>query len=189
MKKMLTAALMLCLIGMLSMPCFAAGEARTEHVSITYRSIRITLDGVTLNPCDAEGNAAEPFILNGTTYLPVRAIAGALGLDVSWNGESSTVSLTSGGTSTLTAQKAAATNCTVKTAVTYRGIRITLDGTAVSPTDGDGNAVEPFLLNGTTYLPVRAIASALGLRVSWDGETSTVALEAPKTLQPPTAVS
>ncbi|MBQ9997667.1 MAG: hypothetical protein IJP19_01465, partial [Clostridia bacterium] len=40
--------------------------------------------------------------------------------------------------------------------------------------------------NGTTYLPVRAVASALGMDVDWDGNTSTVilsnALTAPFTL-------
>lgn len=34
--------------------------------------------------------------------------------------------------------------------------------------------VEPFTVNGTTYLPVRAIGEALGKDVKWDGETKTV---------------
>jgi hypothetical protein len=32
------------------------------------------------------------------------------------------------------------------------------------------------MVDGTTYLPVRAVASALGLAVEWDGETNTVRL-------------
>lgn len=58
----------------------------------------------------------------------------------------------------------------------YTGIKITLNGTPVSPTDASGAAVEPFAMNGTTYLPVRGIANALGLGVSWDQATQTVAL-------------
>lgn len=58
----------------------------------------------------------------------------------------------------------------------YRDIKITLNGATITPTDAHGNPVEPFLINGTTYLPVRGVASALGMDVSWDGETSTVIL-------------
>lgn len=58
----------------------------------------------------------------------------------------------------------------------YTGINITLNGSAVTPADANGNAVEPFAIDGTTYLPVRGIASAMGLNVSWDQATQTVAL-------------
>ncbi len=65
----------------------------------------------------------------------------------------------------------------------YSGIKITLDGKAVTPTDANGTIVEPFAIDGTTYLPVRGIASALGLDVAWDGATQTVALTG-KTAEP-----
>lgn len=58
----------------------------------------------------------------------------------------------------------------------YTGIKITLNGAAVMPTDANGNAVEPFAIEGTTYLPVRGIASAMGLDVAWDQATQTVKL-------------
>ena len=34
--------------------------------------------------------------------------------------------------------------------------------------------MEPFIYNGTTYLPVRAVGEALGKQVGWDGKTKTV---------------
>ena len=34
----------------------------------------------------------------------------------------------------------------------YTGIQITLDGQPVTPTDANGSAVEPFAIEGTTYL-------------------------------------
>lgn len=58
----------------------------------------------------------------------------------------------------------------------YSGIKITMNGKVVTPKDANGNVVEPFAIAGTTYLPVRGIASALGLNVAWDGATQTVAL-------------
>lgn len=64
--------------------------------------------------------------------------------------------------------------------LTYDGIKITLDGAAIVPTDANGNAIEPFAIDGTNYLPVRGIANALGLGVDWDGATKTVKLTTAK---------
>lgn len=61
----------------------------------------------------------------------------------------------------------------------YNNIKINLDGKEIIPTDANGNPVEPFIIDGTTYLPVRGISSALGLNVSWDGKTQTVSLSTP----------
>lgn len=59
----------------------------------------------------------------------------------------------------------------------YRNIGVTLDGKALELRDAQGKAVEPFLLDGTTYLPLRAVAGSLGLQVEWDGANSRVILE------------
>ena len=56
----------------------------------------------------------------------------------------------------------------------FRDIRLVVDGNAVEPTNAVGAPVEPFIIDGTTYLPVRAVANALGKEVSWDDATSTV---------------
>ncbi len=56
------------------------------------------------------------------------------------------------------------------------GVRIVVDGKELHPTDVNGNTVEPMIYNGTTYLPVRAVAGALGKAVYWDGENFTVYL-------------
>ena len=62
-----------------------------------------------------------------------------------------------------------------KTLIAYfNNIRIMVDGELIIPKDASGNEVEPFTVNGTTYLPVRAVASALGKDVTWDGNTQTV---------------
>lgn len=65
---------------------------------------------------------------------------------------------------------------TVQRTLSYNDIKITLDGQEITPIDANGNSVEPFIIDGTTYLPVRGIASALGLDVSWDQTTKTVQL-------------
>jgi hypothetical protein len=58
--------------------------------------------------------------------------------------------------------------------ISFNGIRLVVNGEHVTPRDGAGNVVEPFIWNGTTYLPVRAVANALGQEVNWDGNTQTV---------------
>ena len=65
---------------------------------------------------------------------------------------------------------------TVRKSILYNNIKIVLNGDSVKPTDANGHYVEPFAIDGTTYLPVRAIANALGLGVGWDGKTNTVVL-------------
>lgn len=69
---------------------------------------------------------------------------------------------------------AASTVTTKMIEANYMGIKMVVDGVAVTPKDGNGNVVEPFASNGTTYLPVRAVAEALGKEVTWDGATSTI---------------
>ena len=58
----------------------------------------------------------------------------------------------------------------------YNSIKISVNGSTITPTDANGNVVEPFAINGTTYLPVRAVAEALNCSVTWDGSNSTVYL-------------
>lgn len=57
---------------------------------------------------------------------------------------------------------------------TYKDIKVAVNNTVVSLKDAQGRTVEPFVYNGTTYLPVRGVATALGQQVSWDASTNTV---------------
>lgn len=62
----------------------------------------------------------------------------------------------------------------------YNNIKVTLDGEQIALVDANGDPAEPFIIDGTTYLPVRAISGALGLNVGWDSETFTVILSTPE---------
>lgn len=154
-----------------------AVESRTETATLTYKDIKISIDGQLIQPTDAQGNAVDPFIIDGTTYLPLRAVAGALGCDVGWDGATGTITLTSGYARQATPRTTAGKTGTEQATLTYRGIRIVLDGGLIIPKDANGTVLDAFILNGTTYLPVRALANALGCDVGWDGSTSTVLIE------------
>ena len=178
MKKLL--ALLLCAALILSLGLTALADTAEKAVDITYRAIRIVIDGTEITPADVTGKAVEPFILDGTTYLPVRAVAGALGLDVEWDGGTSTVILTAGDAASYGTGTPAASSGVKSVKIYYRDIKLLIEGEEIVPTDVTGKVVEPFILDGTTYLPVRAIAEALGVDVGWDGETSTVTLTSGK---------
>ena len=80
----------------------ASAQTETRTIRADYACIKICLDGVILDPRDANGTPVEPFAVNGTTYLPVRAVGEMVGMKVDWDGKSQTVSLT-GQTGTSTA--------------------------------------------------------------------------------------
>ncbi len=63
----------------------------SEQAEIFYNNIKIYINGAEIVPKDANGNTVEPFTMNGTTYLPVRAISNAFGQDVEWDGATQSV--------------------------------------------------------------------------------------------------
>ncbi len=54
------------------------------------------------------------------------------------------------------------------------GIRVFIDGKELSPKDVNGNQVEVFLYNGTTYLPARVISEAFGKSIQWDSSVQGI---------------
>ncbi len=109
MTKWIAAALAVLLLAGTALA--AQGQVKAQ---LNYRDIQITLDGEKIDPKDANGKSTEPFIIDGTTYLPDRAIAEALGLDVSWDDATNTVKLVSAGNVTVQGDKIAIVNDGVK---------------------------------------------------------------------------
>ena len=152
MKKFMALIIALAMI-LAAVPSFADGE------------ISVIIDGTKIEPVDVNGNPAEPFALNGTTYLPVRAVAEAFDLDVSWDGNTRTVFVGA-----------------VADAQLGDEINIVVNGSLFTATDVNGNVVYPIAIDGSVYLPVRAIATALGKNVSWDQATMTATITTPSDL-------
>ena len=68
-----------------------AAEWRTQKLDALYRDIKIFLFGEEITPKDVNGKVVEPFIVDGTTYVPLRAISEAFGLDVRWDSDTASI--------------------------------------------------------------------------------------------------
>ncbi len=53
-------------------------------------------------------------------------------------------------------------------------ISVYVDDEFIQLTDANGNAVYPFIQNGTTYVPLRGVSEALDCDVIWDGNNNTI---------------
>ena len=90
MKKItVTCLFSLLLFLMLVAPGFAASFKK--NIEVSYNDIQIVVNGIRIVPRDVNGTIVEPFIYNGTTYLPVRAVSEALGNAVEWDPTTYTV--------------------------------------------------------------------------------------------------
>ncbi len=70
---------------------------------------------------------------------------------------------------------AASDSINKKIDVIFNNIKIAVDGKSVDlGKDSSGKKIEPFIYNGSTYLPVQEVAKVLGERVYWDGKQQTV---------------
>jgi hypothetical protein len=76
----------------------------------------------------------------------------------------------------LSAGAFAASNLTEIKAYLNSGIKFRLDGKPWRPLDDKGKEVLPITYNGTTYLPLRAIANAFDIPITWEGSTQTVGM-------------
>ncbi|MBQ4159805.1 MAG: NPCBM/NEW2 domain-containing protein [Clostridia bacterium] len=93
MKKAYKKILICILAGIVLTSGVVFAKQAMETINVYYDNIKILIDGIEYHPTDAHGETVEPFIYNGTTYLPVRAIANAFGKDVDWQPQTSIVTL------------------------------------------------------------------------------------------------
>jgi hypothetical protein len=144
----------------------AAGNKAEKDVTVTYApakktvvTVQIGSDVMTVNG-EVEQLDVAPVIHNGHTYLPLRAIAEALGAKVDWIAETKGITLTLGKHSV--------------------GLQI---GNVSAVVDGNVVAIFPPYLqpygDGTyaaTMVPLRVIAEGLGATVTWDPATRVVTI-------------
>lgn len=67
--------------------------ADITEIKAFLSDIKIALNGQVLELKDVNGNKVQPIVYNGTTYLPVRALANAFEKEVDFNGTTNTVEI------------------------------------------------------------------------------------------------
>ena len=96
-----------------------------------------------------------PQIIKGRTYVPLRAIAEGLGAKVNWNNE---------------LQQATVEKADNLIAFTIGNPEVTLNGKQVTI------ETAPYMVSGSSMLPLRFISEQLGLKVTWDSSLNTIYL-------------
>lgn len=127
---------------------------------ISHASCSIVIDGESLQCSDVNGVPIEPFVFEGTTYAPVRAVAEAFDITVGWDQETKTVFLGKKDGSP----------------VLNEYINIFFNGKEFLCRDVNGRVVYPILKEGTTYLPIRGIGSLFDKSIYWDSLSQTATL-------------
>ncbi|HPD00120.1 MAG TPA: stalk domain-containing protein, partial [Acetivibrio sp.] len=59
--------------------------------------LKMVLYGRPFNPREQDGTLVSPILVNNRTYLPLRALCDAVGVDVQWDGATSTITMTRNG--------------------------------------------------------------------------------------------
>lgn len=137
----------------------AAGAAATPTAASASPPIGILLDGYPLP------FPAAPFVADGTTMVPFRAIAEALNVQVDWSNK----------TQSLTATKAPAdANATATTVVLRKN-----DKKASINGQQQVLAVAPAMKDDSLFVPLKFFSTAFGAAVSWDSVLRTVSIASP----------
>ena len=69
-----------------------------------------------------------------------------------------------------------AANTYRKTITVTSGVNVEFNNEAIDMTDANGKAVEAFIYNGTTYVPIRAVSNAFGADIGYDRNTQTISI-------------
>lgn len=81
------------LIGALMTGGAVFAKSALESIEVEYDNIKVYKDNVLCELKDANGSVIEPFIYNGTTYMPVRGTASLADMQVTWDGANKSVHL------------------------------------------------------------------------------------------------
>lgn len=155
----------------------------TPALAVTYGNAQvmpdrtIVVDGVARTFYAINGQEVHPISYGGTTYLPVRSIGELMNMNVDWNNDTKTITLTSPRTAAAATGTPDVNPKESTVSVSLRDdFTIIVDGVTQQFYDAGGNRVYPLLHNGVTYLPIRAVGELMGKVVSWDNATQTVTL-------------
>ena len=192
MKRSLRIALTLALALAVS-----TASAFATVVSASFNKINIEVDGG-LKAVSGEyfvrttGDVPYSILYMGTTYLPLAKVCEFVGKDVSWDGNTRTVTISNpsgpvDGAPDSTAEPKDHQDVSID--CVFDSLNIVVNGqTFARPGtqfDRGAGMMVPYslLYRGTTYLPLAAVCQIVGKDISWDGETYTASVNSREVLQ------
>lgn len=179
MKKNLCFLISIIIFFAISLSCYAA-ENNTEDVkALINKEISIVYNNELKSFFDVNGVAVSPISYGGTTYLPIRSISALFNIPVQWDGANNKVLLGKGDIVSTTAKTIESFTKSQNVEVDLllnKALKIDYNGRTQNFTDVNGVVVYPLSYNGTTYLPVRAIANMYGATVDWNDANKRITL-------------
>lgn len=91
-KRILSVLLMVTIIATFSMSVYADEAVAFIQAEIN-KSVTLQVDGLATTPVNVNGEEVPILLYNGSSYLPVRSVAGLAGFDVDWDGDTKTILL------------------------------------------------------------------------------------------------
>ena len=182
MKKTIAFALLLCLVVALTLGIGAASTNPTNISAQIRPDYEIIIDNTERTFYNADGAQVYPIVYEGTTYLPLRAIAEIMGKLVNWNESTKTVTLYGVRTEAATTGTAGDGKVSSVSASLRPDFTIIIDDVTRTFKDANGATVYPLLYQGSTYLPVRAIGEIMGKTVGWNAAQKRVTISGSSTV-------
>lgn len=180
MKKGICLLLIGCIL--FSWTAVLAGEPVTMEVR---KDFTIQFEGIPFTAFDVNGKIAPPLYRDGTTYLPVRALANLAGGTVEWDGAAREIRIFNTMNIPCVFQKGLDEFLFSENKITAsieREVRLFYQNKEYVPKDVNGTIVPPVIADGTTYLPVRSVCEMAGMQVEWDEENKVISLFIPENM-------
>ena len=186
--------MILCITLLTSVPVYAAGERVSVYL---VPDVTIMVGDQVKSFYDANGIPVFPLIYQGTTYLPVRAVAALMEENIEWDAKSKTVyigrTLSMPGSADMISSNSARDGeipATLKPpvqivdALLMRDIIVMYDFQLQHFYDATGKMVYPINYKGSNYLPIRAISRLMGETIEWEQGLKLITISA-TAKQPP----
>lgn len=128
----------------------AKSENTKPATPVYTKEVNLEVNGEKVNFPE---NDAKPVIIDNRTYVPVRVVADALGINIGWDTKISEI--------TFTRNDVKVTHIRGSSVVCVNGKTIQFDTHSINE-------------KNRTLMPVRMIAESVGANVAWDSSTETV---------------
>ncbi len=153
MKKLISLLLTFVLTAGLITPVFANELEKENKIAVDKVEISFAVGDSTLKINGQDVTVETPYVVDGTTLVPMRVISESFGADVGWNGDTREVTVTYG----------------------ELEIKLTIGSKSVYV---NGNEEEllaaPEISGGSTMLPLRFITESFGADVGYEEETARI---------------